>query len=131
MNNCTHCPLCYEELTVVETTPCISCGSSEISLKILKQDIEENFSHDSINYSIYRALEKIEVVLCNLCTLEFTSVDPEFFGFKKERTINPNDFQFLNTIENPAVGKDKFCSSCHMRLSYLLFVGQVREINAR
>ena len=131
MKSYTHCPLCYEELTVVETTPCISCGSSDINLKILKQDIEENFSHDSVRYSTYRAFEKVEAVLCNLCTLDFTSVDPEFFGFEKERTVNPSDFQFLKAIKSPAIGKDKFCSSCNMRLSYLLFVEKVREINVR
>ncbi len=131
MDKFTHCPLCYEELLVVETTPCISCGSSKTSLKILKQDIEENFSHDSINYSIYRAFEKFEVMLCNICTLDFTSVASEFFRFKKEKTINPSDFQFLKIIKNPAIGKDKFCPSCNMRLAYLLFIEKTREINPR
>ena len=71
----THCPLCYEELEVVETTPCIDCGHSVHSLSILKQDIAEGFKHDSVTYSLYRAFEKFECILCDLCTLEFTSYD--------------------------------------------------------
>ena len=129
MKKNTHCPLCYEELTTVETTPCISCGQSEISLKILKQDINESFSHDSVTYSNYRAFEEIEIILCNLCTFDFSSVNPEFFGLENNKTIFPSNFQFLTEVENPEIGKDKYCSSCNMRLAYLLFVKQIRELN--
>ncbi len=128
MKSYIHCPLCYEELSVVETTPCISCGASETSLKIFKQDFKDDSTHRKVEYSIYRAFEELEVVLCKLCTFDFSSVDPEFFGLERKRTINPSDFQFLNAIEKPAVEKDKFCSSCNMRLAYLLFIEQVREL---
>ena len=129
MKKNTRCPLCYEELTVVETTPCISCGQSETSLKILQQDINEKFSHDSVTYSNYRAFEKIEMILCNLCIFDFTSVAPEFLGLEKAKTICSSYFQFLTNVENPEIRKDKYCLNCNMRLAYLLFVKQARELN--
>ena len=127
--NNTHCPLCYEELNTVETTPCICCGQFETSLKVLKQDVKENFSHDSVNYSIYRAFEKYEVSLCCLCRLEFSSYNPEFFGFSKNKIISPDNFQFLESIEAPSIEKDKYCENCHMRLAYLLFTQKLRVEN--
>jgi protein-arginine kinase activator protein McsA len=96
---------------------------------ILKQDINENFSHDSVIYSIYRAFEKYEVNLCGLCTLEFSSYNPEFFGFSKNKIIHPDNVQFLESIEPSTIEKDKYCKNCDMRLAYLLFIQTVRALN--
>ena len=126
----TNCPLCFNELTVIETTPCISCGDSEENIEILKQDINENFIHDSVVYSNYRAFGELEIIMCSLCTLDFICMNPEFLGLPKDKKIWPSCFQFLNVIEGPKIEKDKFCSSCNMRLAYLLFVKQMRELNS-
>lgn len=127
----TNCPICYEELEVVDTTPCIDCGHPDRSLDILKQDIDVDFAHDSVSYTLYRAFEKYECVLCDLCTLEFTSYDPMYFGFDKGVTLWPSNFQFLKQVENPEVGKDKFCTGCGHRLAFLLFVLKLRVMNKK
>ena len=125
----THCPICYEELEVVDTTPCIDCGPSDRSLDILKQDIAEGFTHDTVTYTLYRAFEKYECILCDLCTFDFMSYDPTYFGFDKGVTLWPSNFQFLKHVEKPQVGKDKSCSGCGHRLAFLLFVQNLREMN--
>ena len=125
----THCPVCYEELEVVETTPCIDCGASERSINLLNQDIKENYKHDSVQFSLYRAFEEIECVICDLCTLEFTSYNPEHFGFKKGIKMWPSNFQFLKHIEKPVIVKDKYCNNCNERLAFILFTLKLREIN--
>ena len=125
----THCPICYEELEVVETTPCMDCGPSERSLEILRQDIKENYAHDSATYSKYRAFEKFECVICDLCTYDFMSYDPTYFGFNKDVKLWPSNFQFLKQIETPKIEKDKYCTNCGKRLAFLLFLKQVRGMN--
>ena len=128
MKNKNNCPICYEELTVVETTPCMVCGTDEHKKEVLKQDIKENFMHDSIEYHIYRAFDEIECSLCVVCTLDFCSYNPEFFGFEKHEKLGPENFQFLNTIDHPVISKDKFCKNCNMRLAFLKFIAEVRKI---
>jgi len=125
----THCPICFDELEVVETTPCIYCGASERSVEILKQDIKENYKRDSVQICEYRAFEEIECVICDLCILEFTSYNPEHFGFKKDVKMWPSNFQFLKHIEKPQLVKDKYCNNCNERLAFILFTLKLREIN--
>ena len=127
----TNCTICYEELTIVETTPCMVCGTNEHKKEILKQDSKENFIHNSIEYNQYRAFDEIECSLCLICTLDFRSYKPEFFGFEKHVNLGPDDFQFLNSIENPVISKDKFCKNCNMRLAFIKFVEEVRKKNNR
>jgi hypothetical protein len=127
--NINNCPICYETLEVIETTPCMCCGNDEDKISILKQDIDEGFRHDSNTFSIYRAFGEIECVLCDLCIYEFSAVNPEFFGFHKEKTIWPDNFQYLKSIEPPYIEKDKFCKSCFMRLSFLNFTVKLRAKN--
>ena len=127
--NHTNCPICYEELEVVETTPCIDCGASENSLNVLRIDQEANFAHDSVEYATYRAFEKLEVKMCSLCTLDFATYHSSYFGFKNNKVFSPDDFQFLKKIENPKIVKDKYCKNCNQRLAFSLFVKNVRDIN--
>jgi hypothetical protein len=127
--NITNCPICFEELDVIETTPCMCCGNSEDKISLLKKDIDEGFIHDTNTFSIYRAFENIECVLCDICTFEFSTIKPEFFGFPKNKTIWPDNFQYLKSIEPPSIVKDKFCKSCYMRLSFINFTLKLRSIN--
>jgi hypothetical protein len=124
-----YCPICYEDLGVVETTPCISCGSSENSLSLLRQDIKDGFNDNSVKYNLYRAFEKLECTLCEKCVNDFMSYDPQYFGFDKKIKLWPSNFQFLGTQENPGIESDKYCSNCDNRLAFLQFVIQLREIN--
>ena len=125
----THCPICYEELDVVETTPCIDCGASEQSLEILRIHIDSNYEHDSKDYALYRAFDISEDIFCDICPYEFSTYDPEYFGFDKRKRLGPSDFQFLKPIAKPEITKDKFCSSCGMRLAFLLFTLRLRKQN--
>lgn len=126
----SHCPLCFEELEVVETTPCIACGNFDFNIEVLKQDIAESYAHDSVNFANYRAFDKHEIILCDLCPFDMSSFDPEVFGLEKSKAISPSDFQFLTAIENPSIERDKFCLACNMRLAYLLFVEKAQKANA-
>jgi hypothetical protein len=126
----TNCPICYQNLEVVETTPCAVCGCDKTRVAVLKQDIKEKHIHDSFNFASYRAFEKIEVNLCNICTLEFTSFDPVFFGFSKDKKMWPDNFQLLEFIEKPQIEKDKFCKSCNMRFAFINFTLKLREANS-
>jgi hypothetical protein len=115
-----YCPICFEELEVIETTPCICWGNDETKISILKQDVEEGFIHDTNIYSLYRAYEEIECVICDICTNDFSAMNPEFFGFPKNNTMHPGNFQFLKPITTPAIVKDKFCNSCHREYGKIL-----------
>ncbi len=105
------------------------CGNDEDKISILKKDIEEGFIHDTNTFAIYRAFEKIECVLCDICTYDFSTMNSEFFGFSKNKSIWPDNFQFLKSIESPTIEKDKYCSSCHMRLSFINFTLKLRSLN--
>ena len=105
------------------------CGNDEDKISILKQDIEEGFLHDTNTFSIYRAFEEIECILCDICTYDFSTMNAEFFGFPKNQTIWPENFQFLKPIEAPAIEKDKFCKSCYIRLSFLNFTLNLWSLN--
>ena len=122
-----NCPICYEELEVVETTPCICCGKDQDKISVLKQGITEQHIHDSFNFATYRAFGKLEVILCDFCPFEFTSFDASFFGFPKEKKMGPENFQFLKIIEKPQIGKDKFCSACYMRSAFITFTLNLRK----
>ncbi|MGH1426462.1 MAG: hypothetical protein ACRBEE_00830 [Arenicella sp.] len=127
--NITNCPVCFDELEVIETTPCMVCGHDKDKVSLLKQDIAEKFQHDSFTFSTFRSFEKIECNLCDFCSLEFTSMDPEFFGFEKGKVMWPENFQFLTHIARPSVEYDKFCTQCNMRLSFIKFTKLLRELN--
>jgi hypothetical protein len=118
-----YCPICYTELEVRECGPCHDCGwNVPTEIDHLKEG-----KHTYGTYGIYAGLR---LNLCNSCMLDFGSYRPEAFGFKDERRLNFDDFEFIKDIHHPHVELDKFCPACHMRLKFLKFLYTIREINA-
>ncbi len=123
------CPECGTELEVREVTPCIDCGALEDQVELLKQDIAENYTHDSVEFNVYRLFEKYEVTLCGFCAVDFGSYDPTYFGFPRNKNIGYEKMQFISAVREPKVGKDKYCPACKERLSFTKFLFRVRNEN--
>jgi len=124
------CPICSNELELKEATPCIECGVLEDQVTLLKQNIEEGFKHDSVEFKEYRIFEKFEITLCDFCAIDIGSFDPEYFGLAKSKRLGYERLQFLKSLNNPGLGKDKYCSVCKQRLSFINFVLGARNENA-
>jgi hypothetical protein len=70
------------------------------------------------------------VVLYDFCLVDFTSYDPKYFGYPRE--FSPGrDLVLFREIENPQVGKDKYCVECNRRLAFLRFLADLRERAAK
>ncbi|MEN8134726.1 MAG: hypothetical protein ABFS18_04215 [Thermodesulfobacteriota bacterium] len=124
------CPNCGSEFEVVEVTPCQECGALEESKDVLRQDIAENYAHDSIEYNLYKIFDNVEVVLCDKCALDIGSYDPEVFGLNKHQKIGFSDLQFLKKIDKPEITKDKYCSDCNQRKAFIDFINKSKTKNA-
>ena len=124
------CPLCGSELEIKEVTPCIECGALEDQVTLLKQDIKENFEHDSVEFAEYRIFNKFKITLCGFCALDIGAYDPEYFGLPKNYRLGYDKLQFLKKVEKPSSGKDKYCPECKQRLSFINFVLSARSENA-
>lgn len=74
-----------------------------------------------------RVFADLTAVLCDFCQVDFGSFDPQYFGLPKGSPIGFEGMQFIRTIENIAVAKDKYCPSCGYRLAFLEFVAEARE----
>ncbi len=122
-----YCPFCYEEMAAVSVVPCFDCGIDAERISVLKQDVAENYQHDSINYMIYRIFEDIEVTLCDFCAVDLGSYHKEFFGIPREVAFGYEKLQFLEQVAKPSLGKDKYCESCGFRLAFINFVLKVRN----
>lgn len=128
--NLEQCPICGNELEVKEVTPCFDCGSIDDQVTLLRQDVEEGYEHDSIRYNVYRIFNQIEISLCELCAMEFSQYDPHYFGLLSSQELKYGKMQFIKSVREPQVGKDKYCPSCQKRLSFIKFVLEVRNKDA-
>lgn len=119
----THCPLCHGELEVRDVAPCDECGA-------VPQEIE-HFVAGKHSYAEYEVFAPLKLTLCNFCDVDFGSSDPTFFGLPRNARIGYQFMRLVRPIEKPALGKDKFCPVCNLRLSFLRFVRQARQQHAR
>ena len=126
----TQCPICYCELQVKEVTPCISCGALESQVNILKQDINESFRHDSLEFNLYRIFSKFKIILCNFCAVDIGSIASEHFGLQNKKRACYSELDLIKNISNPSIGKDKYCPQCLQRLHNIEFLLSAREHNA-
>ena len=122
------CPECGDELDIRDVAPCADCGHVHEFVDVLRQDIAENFSHDSKEYNLYRAYDEVEVILCTACACGLESFAPDFWGYKGKKRLRFQDLEFLRQINEPVIAKDKFCATCKMRLAFIHFVQSVREV---
>jgi hypothetical protein len=109
-----NCPVCYSELVEKEVTPCMDCGA-----------------HKDGSYSEYEVYFGQRLVLCNFCYVDFSSYNPEYFGFPKNKKVGLQDFNFLINITDTSLRVDKYCPECNKRLAFLRFVSLCRENNSK
>lgn len=116
----THCPICYEELTVQDVTPCMDCGLHYV-------DQVESGQRTYAEYSIFSGLK---LVLCNICVLDFMSYKPTYFGLPNSARINIKNFNYIRPI-SPTVTTNKCCLECGFGLPFLNFVIAARELHSK
>jgi hypothetical protein len=72
------------------------------------------------------------IVFCSPCEVEEFMV-PGGWGYRlglPTRRFPVNDLQRMRLIEQPQLGRDKFCPSCKLRLSFLKIVAECRSAGA-
>lgn len=112
----THCPLCYTPLEVRDVAPCWTCGHRP-------EEIDHALSGRH-TFAEMRVLGDLSMVLCDFCQVDFGSFDPQFFGLPKESKIGFERMQFVRSVEDIQIGKDKYCPQCGYRLAFLNFVDE-------
>ena len=116
-----YCPICYSKLEVKEVAPCMECGH-----------LEEEIAHfETHTYSEMKIFGELSLILCNFCQVDFGSYDPEFFGLPPKTDLGFHKMQFVHSIDNLSIKKDKFCPECHHRIQFLIFVSQARELHIK
>lgn len=115
----THCPLCHGELETRDVTPCDQCGGSPREL--------EHFASGKHTYAEYEVFPSLTLRLCNFCDVDFGSMDPEFFGLPRNTRLGYQFMRLIEPVREPTLGKDRFCPSCNLRLSFLRFVDRARQ----
>ena len=115
------CPICFEKLITQDCTPCDDCGCNHVEVS--------NFKLHKHSYKVYKIYNELHLTLCNFCDVDFSSYDPNYFGFKKDFKLNLKSFELIREIENPEISKDKFCKKCNHKIKFLNFIRDLRELN--
>jgi len=118
----TNCPICFSDLEVADVTPCAECGN-----------IPEEIEHTAAGIHTFaemRIFGDLTLVLCNFCQVDFGSFHPEYFGLPRAAVIGYEKMQFLRTVDDVRIGKDKVCPNCKYRLAFLRFVRAARELHS-
>lgn len=102
-----------------EVAPCDECGGSP--------DEIQHFMSGKHRYAEYEVFASLTVTLCNFCDVDFGSFDPTFFGLPRNARIGYQYMRLIQPVREPPLGRDKFCPSCNLRLSFLRFVNQARQ----
>ena len=118
----THCPLCYSQLEAREVAPCDECGGVPGEI--------EHFVAGKHTYAEYEVFPPLKLTLCNFCDVDFGSFDPTYFGLPRNARIGYQFMRLVQPLREPMPGRDKFCPSCNLRLSFLRFVDAARKQNA-
>ena len=116
-----YCPLCYAKLETAEVAPCEECGH-------LGEEIEHAGSGRH-TYAEMRIFGDLSLILCDFCQVDFGSHDPETFGLPPKTVIGFQKMQFVRSIDDCTIKKDKICPDCHHRVQFLTFVAHVRELH--
>jgi hypothetical protein len=119
--NDTHCPICYTPLEVRDVAPCMDCGA-------LPNEIEHALSGRH-TYAEYRIFGDLTLVLCDFHQVDFGSYDPAYFGLPKNTRIGFQKMQYVRSVEEIRITKDKYCPECDRRLAFLKFLEQARQLN--
>ena len=119
----SQCPVCYTPLEVRDVTPCFICGGWPGTVEKFRSDTE---------YREWRMPGGQMIVFCSPCEVEEFMV-PGGWGYRlglPTRRFPVNDLQRMRLIEQPQLGRDKFCPSCKLRLSFLKIVAECRSAGA-
>ena len=121
-----YCPVCYTELEVIDVAPCDDCGWDENEI----QHFDEK-KHVYAEFKVYGA----SLILCSFCDVDFSSYDPEFWGFPRNKRLGYGSEGFQKLCEMPvaslSVKKGEFCPKCRARLTYLRALAEVRKKNVK
>ncbi|MBY0230098.1 MAG: hypothetical protein K2W96_12520 [Gemmataceae bacterium] len=111
----SHCPICYGALEVREVAPCVVCGGWPESV--------ERFSPSS-PIREWRLPSGEVLALCEGCLLEEFMVTGGW-GYRlglEEWALPVQALQPVRSVPRPALGKDKFCPGCNLRLAFIKVV---------
>ncbi len=97
----------------------MECGADNSELRHYKE-------HEYKEYELYFGQR---LILCDFCEVDFSSSDPTYFGFPKEKQMNIDQWSFIRVIKDKELRKDKFCPACNHRLPFLNFVKVCRDKN--
>ncbi len=117
----SQCPICFGLLGAREVTPCFICGGWPESVASFDP---------SANYREFRLPDDQLIVLCSSCELEEFMV-PNGWGYKlvSGYKLPVNALQPVRLLQDPQVGRDKFCPSCNLRLAFLRLVSSCQKDN--
>ncbi len=115
------CPICFTELELRDCGPCDDCGWDPTEI--------EHFNNRKHVYRTYEIYKGLHLTLCNFCDIDFSSYQPDYFGFDHGNRIGFRDFQLITELKNPQIIKDKFCRACSARLTFLNFLFDIRQLN--
>ena len=108
------CPRCGEELEVIDVAPCDDCGWNAVEIEHFK-----NREHTYSEFEVYGS----KLVLCNFCDVDFSSYDPEVWGFQKNCSVGYGTRGFNKITELPyslmSIKKEQFCPNCRAKLSMI------------
>ena len=94
--------------------------------------LPEELAHYQEGRHRYQELEVLpghRLVLCNFCMVDFGSFDRSYFGLPQGHSLGFEHMEYVREASNIGIGKDKFCTTCGHRLSFLKFVCAVRSEN--
>ena len=101
-----NCPICYHELVIKPVTPCFVCGALE-SFDLAQRN----------EFAEYKIQDGRKLILCLICFLEDVCTDTsdtlDFLGTKR------SEVSFQRDVKIESKEKDKYCETCHKRLSLL------------
>jgi hypothetical protein len=112
------CPFCRGSLELREASPCHECGGDPESLARFRRG-------ETSHYSV-KMFGGLELVLCEICMVNFGSHDPKFFGQRHAYGVGFEHMEILKQIQNPSSRNDLFCPSCGYRRTFLRFVKEAR-----
>lgn len=115
------CPICFHELEVKECAPCYDCGGNTPT------EIE-HLTEGKHTYTVYSIYNGLTLTLCNFCAIDFGSYKSEYLGFKNNKRLGFEYFDYIKSVNNPEVEKDKFCPECNRRLKFLIFLRDLRDL---
>jgi hypothetical protein len=116
----SQCPVCFGLLEVRTVAPCYICGGW--------QEQVERFDASAI-FRVYRLPGAGTIVLCHGCELEEFMV-PGGWGNRLNLGSNRvllDALRIVRTLDVPQLGKDKFCTSCNLRLAFLDLIAEARN----